>query len=380
MTDLASPAAGGPPPGVAAAPTSASASAPPAHWQPPARRRLTTLVIVLAAIAGSAAFLAAWQAPPFAGTAEVTDDAYIRGLTVVIAPQVSGYVVSVEVTDYQRVGADTVLVRIDDSIYRQRVAQAQATLDSQIAALANNRQARAAAEARLQSEIAGLANAKAQLQRAQADLRRVDDLVRDGSVSIRERDQTVAAFKQAEAQQLQAEAGGDIAREEIRTVDVAKAGLEAQVEAARAALQLAQIDLSHCVITAPEAGQLSEIAVRLGQYVTNGTELLSLVPADRWVIANYKEAQTAHMALGQKASVTVDGLGGAKFTGSVERIAPAAESEFAILKADNATGNFVKVPQRIGVRIALDPGQAQFDRLLPGMSVEARIESRDAAR
>lgn len=370
MTDLATAntTAPGLPPGLPPAPR--------AHWQPPVRRPLTTLIIVLAAIAGSVAFLAAWRATPFAGTAEVTDDAYIRGSTVVIAPQVSGYVVKVEVADFQQVGADQALARIDDSIYRQHVAQAQASLDNQIAALANNRQARAASEARLQSQMAGLANAKAQLQRARADLRRVDDLVRDGSVSIRERDQTEAAFQQAQAQLLQAEAGGDIARQEIRTVDVAKGGLEAQVEAARAALQLAQIDLSHTIIMAPEAGQLSEIGVRLGQYVTNGTELMSLVPAPRWVIANYKEAQTARMALGQKASVTVDGLAGAKFTGSVERIAPAAESEFAILKADNATGNFVKVPQRIGVRIALDPGQAQLERLLPGMSVEARIESR----
>ncbi len=106
--------------------------------------------------------------------------------------------------------------------------------------------------------------------------------------------------------------------------------------------------------------------MRLGQYVTNGTQLMSLVPADRWIIANYKEGQTAHVAVGQPAVIRVDALNGARLTGHVERLSPAAGSEFAVLKPDNATGNFVKVPQRIGVRIAVDPGQALAARLRPG--------------
>jgi multidrug resistance efflux pump len=105
-----------------------------------------------------------------------------------------------------------------------------------------------------------------------------------------------------------------------------------------------------------------------------------LVPQDRWVIANFKEAQIAHMVPGQKASFTVDALDGARFKGHVERLAPAAGSEFAVLKPDNATGNFVKVPQRIGVRIAIDPKQDQAERLRPGMSVEARVETRGGGK
>ena len=120
---------------------------------------------------------------------------------------------------------------------------------------------------------------------------------------------------------------------------------------------------------------MGEVGVRLGQYVTNGTQLMSLVPVDRWVIANYKEAQTAHMAPGQRASFRVDALAGARFTGHVERLSPAAGSEFAVLKPDNATGNFVKVPQRIGVRIAIDPGQRLAPRLRPGMSVVSRVDT-----
>ena len=167
----------------------------------------------------------------------------------------------------------------------------------------------------------------------------------------------------------------EIARQNIRTIDVGRGGLEAQVAAAQAALRSAEIDLEHTVIMAPEAGQVSEVGVRLGQYVTNGTQLMSLVPSERWVIANYKEAQTAHMAPGQAASFRVDALAGAKFSGRVEQLSPAAGSEFSVLKPDNATGNFVKVPQRIGVRIAIDPNQPDFARLRPGMSVISRIDT-----
>jgi RND family efflux transporter MFP subunit len=319
----------------------ASAAQPAARvWRPPRKRRGAIALIVLLATGAMLAVLSAWSLPPFGGELERTDNAYVRALTMNVAPQVSGYVIAVEVSDYERVHAGRVLARIDDRIYKARVAAARANLDAQ---------------------LAGLANARAQLQRARADMARVNDLVRDGSVSIRERDQTLAALRQAEAQVRQANGG--------------PGSFEAQVGAARAQLELAQIDLAHTVITAAADGQVSEIGVRVGQYVTNGTLLMSLVPADRWVIAHFRETQIAHMAPGQVATFTVDALNGARFTGRVERLAPAAGSEFAVLKPDNATGNFVKVPQRIGVRIAIDPGQQSAMRLAPGMSVVATINT-----
>ena len=351
-------------------------SEPQAGWRPPTKRRMLTILITLLAAGTAVSLLAAWRLPPFAGGAETTENAYVRGRTAVIAPQVSGYVVEVAVKDYERVAAGQLLVRIDDRIYRARVAQARANLDAQLAALANNHQAHASRAAGIAAQQAAAAGAKAQLERAEADMGRVEDLVQDGSVSMRERDQNLAALRQAQAQILQSQAAIDIAHQDLRTVDVGKAGLEAQVQAARAQLRLAEIDLENTVIRTPEAGQMSEIGVRLGQYVTNGTQLLSLVPADLWVIANFKEAQTAHIAPGQPASFTVDALGGVRLTGHVERLSPAAGSEFAVLKPDNATGNFVKVPQRIGVRIVIDPDQALSERLRPGMSVEARVDAR----
>lgn len=360
-----------PPPNPAAAP----GPAPPQQlWRPSRRRPWVIAVIVLLTLAAILAVLAAWNLPPFGGREAITENAYVRGRTTVIAPQVSGYVTQVAVKDFETVRQGQVLARIDDRIYAARVAQARANISAQLAALANSQQAHASRVAGLQSQAAGIANAQAQLLRARADMTRADDLVRDGSISVRERDQTLAALRQAEAQVRQAQASGEIARQDIRTVDVGRGGLEAQVEAARAQLSLAQIDLDNTVIRAPESGQLGEIGVRLGQYVTNGTQLLSLVPPDRWVIANFKEAQTRRIAIGERAVIVVDALGGAKLTGRVERLAPAAGSEFAVLKPDNATGNFVKVPQRIGVRIALDPRQPLAARLRPGMSVEAHVK------
>ncbi len=333
-----------PVPAVTPAPAPAAAPAPQV-WQPPRKRMGMIAITVLLAAAALLAVLALWNLPPFAGGLERTDNAYVRGLTISLAPQVSGYVVAVEVKDYEQVHAGQVLARIEDRIYKARVVAARANLSAQ---------------------SAGLANANAQLLRARADMARVNDLVSDGSVSIRERDQTLAALRQAEAQARQANGG--------------QGSFEAQVDAARAQLDLAQIDLEHTVIVAAADGQVSEIGVRLGQYVTNGTQLMSLVPADRWVIANFKEAQIANMVPGQHATFRVDALNGARFTGRVERLAPAAGSEFAVLKPDNATGNFVKVPQRMGVRIAIDPGQPLAARLAPGMSVEAAVDTKASHR
>ena len=364
-----------PPPVVAVAPGVAVA---PAVWTPERRRRGAVALIAAVAIAAVLTTLAAWDLPPFQGPDEATDNAYVRGRTTVIAPQVSGYVTDVVVRDYQPVAAGDVLVRIDDRIYRARVEQARANVDAAVANLNNSAQSHAARTATLQSQAAGLANARAQLSRAQADMTRAEQLGGDGSISVREKDQTVAALRQAEAQVRQAVASTEIARQDIRTVDVGRGGLQAQVESARAALHSAAIDLEHTVIHAPESGQLGEIGARVGVYVTNGTQLMALVPGDRWIIANYKEAQTSAMAPGQRATFTVDALKDATFSGKVELLSPAAGSEFSVLKPDNATGNFVKVPQRIGVRIAVDPGQHLVDRLRPGMSVEVRVRTTSA--
>lgn len=348
----------------------------PVFWSPPRKKAGVIILILTLAIMAIALILKAWDLPPFKGGIEKTENAYIRGRTTVIAPQVSGYVVQVMVKDYEFVKANQVLAKIDDRIYKARVEQAKANLDAQLAQLSNSDQSKAARQAAFQGQTAGIGNARAQLLRAEADMSRVNDLVQDGSVSVREQDQTLAALKLAKAQVAQAQASGEIAKQDIRTVTVGRDGLLALVEAARAQLRLAEVDLSNTTIVAPEDGQVGEVGVRLGQYVTNGTQLLSLVPTERWIIANYKEEQTGSMLPGQSAIFTVDALDGKSFKGHIERLSPAAGSEFSVLKPDNATGNFVKVPQRIGVRITIDPNQKDSDRLRPGMSVEVRVDTK----
>jgi multidrug resistance efflux pump len=386
MTDARSPVAEGPAteekiaetaaPSPAPSPAPASPATPVGSgWRPQPPSRNVIIIIALLAVAGVCAVLAAWRLPPFATSYQSTDNAYVRGRTTVISPQVSGYVTQVLVRDFADVKQGDPLVKIDDRIYRQRVDQAQAQVDAQAATLANSRQTAASREATFAAQGAAVANAAAQLMRAQADMARVNDLVTDGSVSLRERDQTLAALRQAQAQVQQAKAAREIARQDIRTVEVGRGGQKAGVSGAEAARSLARIDLANTVIRAPETGRLSEVGVRLGQYVTAGSQLMFLVPPETWVIANFKEAQTARMAVGQPASFTVDGLANERLTGHVERISPAAGSEFAVLKADNATGNFTKVPQRIAVRIRVDAGQRLRARLRPGMSVQARVDT-----
>jgi len=348
------------------------------YW--PLPRKSTAMVAAIAALALLAllAVLRAWELGPFNTPIQVTDNAYVRGRTTIVSPQVSGYVVYVGVGDYTDVVAGQVLARIDDRTYLAQVAQAKAALDAQYAARASLEQAHAARLAALGGQSAAVESARAQQSRAQSDLARVDDLVTDGSVSLREQDQLRAALAQAQAQLSQSKATEVIARQDVRTVEVNRDAVKAQIEAAQAALHRARIDLDYTVVRAPDAGRVGEVGVRLGQYVTNGTQLLALVPADRWVIANYKEAQTARMRPGQKAWVTVDALGGRRFEGRVEAIAPAAGSEFSVIKPDNGTGNFVKIPQRIGVRIRIDGAPDVVSLLRPGMSVEAHVDTRNA--
>ncbi len=378
----APPASGATPPDAPPAGAAPPSQQPPDHaqqWRPPKRPRIVLTAIAVVAVCAIVAVLAAWRLWPFDGGVERTDNAYIRGRTTVIAPQVSGYVSDVFVHDYERVVAGQVLVKIDDQTYRARVEQAKANVDLALANLANNVQDHASKVAALESRQAALSSARAQHLRALADMQRASDLVVDGSISVRERDQTLATLRESESTVREAIANVDIAREDVRSVDVQRIGLEAQVESSRAQLHSAEIDLAHTVVHAPEGGQLGEVGTRIGVYVATGTQLVSLVPDELWIIANYKEAQTAYMRVGQHASFRVDALDGQRLDGRVEVLSPATGSEFSVIKPDNATGNFVKVPQRIGVRIGIDGGQQLVARLRPGMSVEVRVET-DAAR
>jgi multidrug resistance efflux pump len=358
------------------------------------KRTALVSAIVLATIVGVLLVLYAWRLPPFRSAIETTENAYVRGSITVIAPKVDGYVSEVLVQDFANVQAGQVIVRLDDRNYKQKLAQALAAQAAQEANLANVVQARHVREASIESALATMqsaraqqANAQAQLVRARSDQARVAELVQDGSVSQRETDQVEATLRQAEAAHRQADAtlaqaraAHSSAQQDLKAVIVNRDAIQAAVEGARAAVQLAQIDLDNTLIRAPRAGTLGEIGVKLGQYATPGTQLVVLVPREVWVVANFKEAQTARMRVGQPAVLRVDALSDAEIEGRVENIAPATGSEFSVLRPDNATGNFTKIAQRLPVRIAVDAKAALAARLRPGMSVVASVDTSKGAQ
>ncbi|MFX4314167.1 HlyD family secretion protein, partial [Enterobacter sp. 63] len=176
----------------------------------------------------------------------------------------------------------------------------------------------------------------------------------------------------------QAKATLEMSRQDLQTVIVNRGSLEADVENAKAALELAQIDLQNTRIVAPRDGQLGQIAVRLGAYVTAGTHLTTLVPPQHWVIANIKETQLANLRVGQSVKFTVDALNDKAYQGRVESISPATGVEFSAITPDNATGNFVKIAQRIPVRIEVLGKPEESALLRPGMSVQVTIDTREA--
>jgi multidrug resistance efflux pump len=366
---------------IASAPTSQPGQSGPDPVAAPAPPKiikaspLSVAAMALVAAIGIALIMWAWNIGPFKTAIVTTDNAYARGAITVLAPQVSGYVAEVLVRDYQYVKAGQPLVRVDERTYAQRVQAAQAQRENASAQASNLRQTLAQNAASVRSADAALAAARAELTRARGEQARVEELAERGSVSFNERDRVRAATQTAFANVQRAEAQLAIARETVTSSGVSRAGLEAQVKLAEAQITLAQIDLANTIIRAPRDGQVSEASVRVGQYVTAGSQLLFLVPDTIWVVANFKENQTWRMRIGQPASLAVDAFDGALLKGHVEQIAPATGSEMSVLRPDNASGNFTKVVQRLPVRIALDPGQELTTRLRPGMSVTATVDT-----
>lgn len=322
-------------------------------------RSKATAVSIIAGVCGILLILWAWELPPFISTIETTDNAYVKGFVTMISPQVAGDISSVKIKDYERVKQGQLLIEIDDRIYKQRVNQAIAILDSKKAALASSFQQEESAKADIRS-------AEAAFIKSELNWKRVEPLTQRGVSSQSTEDSARANLDQTAAEL-------EVKKQALKRILVDREGLKADVESAEAAVELAKIDLDHTKIYSPRNGHVGEVGAKLGQYVTAGTQLLAVVPDEVWIIANYKETQCANMKTGQPVVFSVDALNGKKMKGHVVRFSPAAGSEFAVLKPDNATGNFTKVAQRIPVRIEVDPDQKDAGRLIPGMSVITRV-------
>ena len=345
---------------------------------PTAKRTLILMFIVL--IIGIGIILWAWKIGPFDSAVESTDNSYVKGKTTVLSSQINGYVKDVLVSDFDHVKKGQMLMHIDATTYDQKVTQAEAGVDQAQNALSNQSQNIAQRKADIVAAEAKVEQARTAYQLSLAQQQRYQQLGDSGAASKSEQDKAVADTQNNLALLQQAQANVLVAQEALKTAQVAETGLKAQVTNATAQLDQAQTTKNYSSITAPMDGQLGEVNPRVGQYVAAGTQLLYLIPQQTWVTANFKETQIANMKIGQKAWFTVDALNHQKFTGHVEQISPAAGSEFSVLKADNATGNFTKVVQRIAVRIAIDPNQTGIENLRPGMSVISSVDTHSAQR
>ncbi len=344
------------------------------RWQIKEHGLLVKVFLLIVALVAIYLILVAWRLVPWGSDIERTNNAYVHGRTTVISPQANGYVTHIYVTDFDKVQAGQLLVTIDDRLYRNMVDQAEAQLAAAEAQLINSLQQEESAKARIVAARAAVSGAEANYERALADFKRAEELIVDGSISKREYDMTYAGKEQAASALKQAKAQVQVAIEALESIIVARAAQQAAVEGARATVQNAEINLSYTKIYAPVSGTISTVDVKLGQLVSAGTPLFYLVPEELWVVANLKEVQTHDLEEGQKVTMTVDALDDASVHGRVARIAPATGSEFSVSSPDRAAGNFVKVPQRISVRIELDPSQDHIDKLRPGMSVVAEFD------
>lgn len=345
---------------------------------PTAKRTLILMFLIL--IIGIGIILWAWKIGPFDSTVESTDNSYVKGKTTVLSSQINGYVKDVLVSDFDHVKKGQMLMHIDATTYDQKVTQAEAGVDQAQNALSNQSQNIAQRKADIVAAEAKVEQARTAYQLSLAQQQRYQQLGDSGAASKSEQDKAVADTQNNLALLQQAQANVLVAQEALKTAQVAETGLKAQVTNAAAQLDQAQTTKNYSSIIAPMDGQLGEVNPRVGQYVAAGTQLLYLIPQQTWVTANFKETQIANMKIGQKAWFTVDALNHQKFTGHVEQISPAAGSEFSVLKADNATGNFTKVVQRIAVRIAIDPNQTGIENLRPGMSVISSVDTHSAQR
>jgi membrane fusion protein, multidrug efflux system len=300
---------------------------------------------------------------------ERTDDAYVRADLIAISSHIAGYVESVPVKDNEAVRRGQLVATIEDDDYRAKVTGAEAALEgarSAVYALADRAISQghqvAAASAAVRAADAVLKQARLEYVRQQA-------LIGDGTTSRRELEAAQADEARLSAAREQKVADLATARELLRVILTQELEAKQIVSVRQAALALARIDLGYTRIVSPAAGQLSERVALPGEYVTPGTRIGLVVPLPNvWIVANFREAQLAHMHPGEPAVVTVDSAPGFRFRGVVDSLEPASGALQALLPPDNATGNFTKVAQRFAVKVILASGQRGIDRLRPGMS------------
>lgn len=338
----------------------------------PAKRTLV-LTIALLFLLGIAAWI--WLAMQHYDAR--TDDAWVTADYTLVAPKISGYVETVNVSDNQSVKAGDVLATLDDRDYRVALETARANLQvSQAKTLSIHAQLDQQQAAIAQADAA-VVSSEAALSYAGQNAERYRRLLQTGTATADEQQKASTSMREASAQRQQDQAAALSARKQVGILQASLKQAEADNAAAQASVDQATLNLSYTRIVAPIDGTVGQRAVRQGAWVSAGTRLLAVVPLRQtYVVANFLETQLTGVKPGQAVTITVDALPDVTLRGHVDSIAPATGSTFAAITADNATGNYTKVTQRLPVKIVLEPNQAGTSRLKVGMSVVPEIAMR----
>ncbi|MGN6388095.1 MAG: HlyD family secretion protein [Burkholderiaceae bacterium] len=330
---------------------------------------LALLVLLLLILAG----IAWWR---HAQTHASTDDAFIDGQVTNVAPQASGRVTKLYVTDNQHVKAGQPLIDIDARDVEVKVEQAKAQLANAESQLAAARAQVAVRQADAQQAGAGNRQIDATLAKAEQDLKRYRK-VDPGAVSQQQIDAAVANVRSLRAQRDATGQNRQAAQAAVKAAQAQVQTAEAAVKVARANIDAAQLQLSYTHLTAPIAGRVTKRSVELGSYVDAGHPVMAIVSDDLWVTANYKETELARMHPGEDVQIVIDAYPDVTFHGKVDSIQRATGSYFSTLPAENATGNYVKVVQRVPVKIVFDDKRIGDYLIAPGMSAVPDVQFPD---
>jgi len=335
------------------------------------RRRRQVLIITALIVAAIVATVTYWLTT---SGYESTDDAFIDARTVSVSAQVGAAIVDVPVTDNQLVEAGAVLVRLDDRDFRAQVDQATAQVDQAKATMANIDAQVAAQQARIDQADKQTAQAEAALTFAQQQEKRYTALVQKGAGTVEQAQQYASNLLQAQANYAAAQANKAATEKQLPVLEAQLETAHAQMEQARAALEQANANLSRTHITAPVAGRVTRLTAAKGNYAAVGQALMMFVPREVWVTANFKETQLLNVRPGDPVDIHVDTFPHRTFKGHVDSIQAGSGTAFSLLPAENATGNFVKIVQRVPVKIVFDESP---DVLLgPGMSVVPTVRTK----
>ncbi len=305
---------------------------------------------------------------------ESTDDAFIDTRTVQIGAQVAAAIVDVPVTDNQSVEAGAELVRLDDRDYKAQLDQAKAQVAQAQAGIGNLVAQIAAQQARIDQAKQQVEQAQAALTFAQQQADRYEKLAKQGTATVEQLQQYASNLLQSRASFAAAQANAVAAEKQTPVLNAQQKLSDAQLLQAQAAQEQAEANLSRTVITAPVAGRVVKLSAAKGGYAAVGQALMMFVPRNVWVTANFKETQLDLMRPGEPVSIEIDAYPDQKFEGHIDSIQSGSGTAFSLLPAENATGNYVKIVQRVPVKIVFNK---QPDVLLgPGMSVVPTVKVR----